>query len=74
MDIIQYNPARLYNCDEAVVTTVQHKHTKILGLKGKRQITSLQSAERGISCDNRHLYESNWTLHSSVTYMTKKKI
>jgi hypothetical protein len=26
---------------------VQHEHTKILGLKGKRQITSLQSAERG---------------------------
>jgi hypothetical protein len=44
---IKNNPARLYNCDETGITVVQHKHTKILGLKGKRQISSLQSAERG---------------------------
>ena len=47
MDTIKHNPARLYNCDETGITILQHKHTKILGLKGKRQISSLQSAERG---------------------------
>ena len=47
MDIIQHNPARLYNCDETGITIGQHKHKKILGLKGKRQIPSLQSEERG---------------------------
>jgi len=47
MYTIQRNPARLYNCDETCITIVQHKHTKILGLKGKRQISSVQSAERG---------------------------
>jgi hypothetical protein len=47
MDTIQHNPARLYNCDETGVIIVQHKHTKILGLKGKHQISSLQSTERG---------------------------
>jgi len=47
MDTTQHNPARLYNCDETCITIVQHKHTKILGLKGKRQRSSLQSAERG---------------------------
>ena len=47
MYTIQHNPARPYNCDEAVITILQHKHTKILGLKGKRQISSIQSAERG---------------------------
>jgi len=47
MDTIKHNPARLYNCDKTGITIVQHKHTKILGLKGKRQISSLQSAERG---------------------------
>jgi len=25
-----------------------------------------------ISCDSRHLYESNWTLHSSVTCISNK--
>jgi hypothetical protein len=62
MDTIQYNPARLHNCDETGITIVQNKHTKILGLKGKRQISSLQSAERG----------SLVTLHSSVTCFSKK--
>jgi len=47
MDTIKHNPARLYNCDKTSSTIVQHKHTKILGLKGKRQICSLKSAERG---------------------------
>jgi hypothetical protein len=46
MDTIQHNPARLYNCGETGITIVQHKHMKILGLKGKNQISSLQSAER----------------------------
>jgi hypothetical protein len=47
MDTIQHNPARLYICDETGNKTVQHKRTKTLALKAKRQITSLQSAERG---------------------------
>ena len=47
MNSIQNNSTRLYNCDESSITIVQHKHTKILGLKSKRQISSLQSAERG---------------------------
>jgi hypothetical protein len=50
MDTIRHNPARLYNCDETGIAIVQHKHMKILGLKGKRpkrQISSLQSADRG---------------------------
>ena len=46
MDTIQHNPARLYNCDETGITVVQRKHTKILGLKCKRQISSLQYTER----------------------------
>ena len=56
MYTIQHYPARLYNCDKTAITIVQHKHTKILGLKGKRQISSVQSANRGISCDSRHLF------------------
>ena len=47
MDTIQHNPARFYNCDEICITIVQNKQTKILGLKGKYQISSLQYAERG---------------------------
>jgi hypothetical protein len=44
MYTIEHNPARRY---EAGITIVQHKHTKTLGLKGKRQIPSVQSAELG---------------------------
>ena len=47
MYTIQHNPARLFICDETGITIVQHKHTKVLGLKGKRQISSVQSVDRG---------------------------
>jgi hypothetical protein len=47
MDTIQHNPTGLHKRDETGITIVQHKHTKILGLKGRRQISSLQSTERG---------------------------
>jgi hypothetical protein len=47
MHTIQHNPARFYNCDKTGITTVQHKRTKILGLKGKRKISSVQYADRG---------------------------
>jgi hypothetical protein len=47
MYTIQHNPARLYNCDEMGVTIVLHKHTEILGLIGKHQISCLQSTEWG---------------------------
>jgi hypothetical protein len=47
MEIFQHNPARLYNCNETGITIVQHKHKKILGLKSKHQISSVQFADRG---------------------------
>ena len=43
----QHNSVRLYNCDKTDITIVQHKYTKILGLKCKRQISSVQSRDRG---------------------------
>ena len=47
MYTIQHNTEKLYNYDETGITIVQHKHTKILGLKSKRQISSVQSADQG---------------------------
>jgi hypothetical protein len=68
MDTIQRNPARRYNCDETGITIEQHKHTKILGLKGKRQVSSLQSAERGSLVT----VVTNWTLKFSITCISKE--
>ena len=47
LHLIQNNPSRLFNCDETGIKIVQHKHTKVIGLKGKKQIAALQAAERG---------------------------
>ena len=70
MYTIQHNPARLYNCDETDITIVQQKHTTILGSKDKRQISSVQYADRGSL-----LTVVTWVqleLHSSVTCISKK--
>lgn len=39
---------RIYNVDETGITTVQSKSTKIFALKGRKQVGSLTSAERGL--------------------------
>jgi hypothetical protein len=44
---IKFFPNRIFNVDEMSITTVQHKSSKVVGLKGKRQVASLSSAERG---------------------------
>jgi hypothetical protein len=45
---ISPSPAILFNCDETGITMVQHRHTKVLGLKGKHQISALQVAQHEV--------------------------
>ena len=47
MYTIPHNHARLYNCDETCFAIAQHKHMNILGLKVKRQISSILTPKRG---------------------------
>lgn len=42
-----YPANRVFNCDETGVTIVQGKQVKIVAKKGKKQVGSLTSAERG---------------------------
>lgn len=47
LEKIKFLPHRLFNVDETGITVVQHKHAKVLALKGKKQVCSLTSMERG---------------------------
>lgn len=42
-----FPPRRIYNCDETGISTVPTKMSKVLSLKGKKQVGALASAERG---------------------------
>jgi hypothetical protein len=44
---IKFSPNRIFNVDETVITIVKHSSSKVVGLKGKSQVASLSSAERG---------------------------
>jgi len=50
-------------------TAQKHENIRI-----KRQAQDIFSSipRSGISCDSPRLFESNWTLHSSVTFISKK--
>lgn len=37
MEKINFSPHRLFNVDETGITVVQHKQSKIIGLKGKKK-------------------------------------
>ncbi|KAJ4430442.1 hypothetical protein ANN_22658 [Periplaneta americana] len=41
-----YPPSRIFNVDETGLTVVQNKLSKIIALKGKRQVDLLTAAER----------------------------
>lgn len=41
--------SKVYNVDESGFTTVQKKPSKIIGLKGKRQVGAATSGERGVN-------------------------
>ncbi|ELT93493.1 hypothetical protein CAPTEDRAFT_123692 [Capitella teleta] len=43
----KFPPSRVYNCDETGIMTMPNKQSKILSTKGKKQVGSLTSAERG---------------------------
>lgn len=43
----QYPPQRIFNVDESGITIVQSKTPRVVGLKGKKQVGALSSAERG---------------------------
>ncbi|XP_046397042.1 uncharacterized protein LOC124163957 [Ischnura elegans] len=43
-----YPPHRVYNVDETGLMTVRTKSSKVFALKGRRQVGSLTSAERGV--------------------------
>jgi hypothetical protein len=44
---IKFSPNLIFNVDETGITIVQQKSSKVLGVKEKRQVSSLPSAERG---------------------------
>ena len=49
MDKYKYTADRMYNVDETGITTVAKKPSRILAVKGRRQVGILTSAERGWS-------------------------
>ncbi|CAH2011577.1 unnamed protein product [Acanthoscelides obtectus] len=44
---INFAPQRLFNVDETGISVVQHKRSKVISAKGKKQVATLTSAERG---------------------------
>ena len=46
-DKYKFPPSRIYNNDETGIMTVPNKTSKVLSMKGKKQVGTLASAERG---------------------------
>ncbi|KAB0790448.1 hypothetical protein PPYR_15170 [Photinus pyralis] len=46
-DHYKFSPSQIYNVDETGITTVPNKPSKVIATKGKKQVGTLSSAERG---------------------------
>jgi len=44
---VNHQAHRIFNVDETGITTVQHRRSKVVSLRGKKEVASLTSAERG---------------------------
>lgn len=49
MDDEKFEPDSIFNVDESGFSTVQKRPQKIVGLKGKRQVGTITSGERGVN-------------------------
>jgi len=47
MDRYKFTPDRIYNCDETGISSVPKSKAKIIATKGRKQVGSITSAERG---------------------------
>jgi hypothetical protein len=45
--MVDHKAHRIFNVDETGITTVQHKHSKVIAAKGKKQVAAIKSSERG---------------------------
>jgi len=44
---VNHQAHRIFNVDVTGITTVQHRHSKVVSMKGKKDVGSVTSAERG---------------------------
>jgi hypothetical protein len=44
---VNHQTHMIFNVDETGITTVQHRHSKVISMRGKKEMASLTSAERG---------------------------
>ena len=58
-----FEPGRMYNVDETGITTVQGVPSKVIALRGKKQVGYLTSAERGTMSTVYCLHERTGQLH-----------
>ncbi|KAJ8882531.1 hypothetical protein PR048_014342 [Dryococelus australis] len=47
LQLVNFSPSKIFNVNETGLAVVQHNCSKVVDLKGKKQATSLSSAERG---------------------------
>jgi len=44
---VNHQAHRIFSVDKTGITTVQHRHSKVISMRGKKEVASLTSAERG---------------------------
>ncbi|KAJ4433337.1 hypothetical protein ANN_15596 [Periplaneta americana] len=64
-----FTPEKIYNCDETGVTIVPKHRSKILSLKGRKQVGVLTSAERGKTITIEVCFNAAGTSYMAPTFI-----
>ena len=73
-DRFEWQPDRIFNVDETGVSTVQGKASRVLSVRGKRQVGALKSAERGSNVTVCCTMSASGTFLLPVIIIPRKKI
>jgi hypothetical protein len=69
-----YHPVhRIFNVDETGKTTVQHGHGKVISMRGKKEVISLNTGRKRKSNHCCHLYVCHWLMRSAIHRVPEKK-
>jgi hypothetical protein len=70
---INFNPNRLYSCDETGVNVVQHENTKMIAMKGKKAVASLNICRTWMPYHGGNIHECGESLCTTFGCVSSKE-
>jgi hypothetical protein len=70
---VNHQAHRIFNVNVTGITTVQHRHRKVVSMRVKKEVSSVNIGRKRKSYYCCHLYECHWNIPSPLIAFPRKK-